>query len=56
MNNVIKYSDVYQKIVRKLNKGIELTQKEDRLHKQLCQWIAIDFLNETYTCNNELPN
>lgn len=53
MNNVIKYSDIYQRIVRKLQNGGHLTKIEKERHNQLCRWFAMDFDNETYICNEE---
>jgi hypothetical protein len=51
MNNVTKYSDIYQKIVNKLNQRKHLTDKEKKYHHLLCEWFAEDFKNETFTYN-----
>lgn len=49
MDNVIQYSIVYERLVFKLIKGLKLSRNEEKIHNQLCQWIAQDTINETFT-------
>jgi hypothetical protein len=53
MSNIIKYSDIYERLVNKLAKGQKLNDKEDKIHKKLCFWLGMDFANETFSFSDD---
>lgn len=53
MSNIIKYTDIYQRLMNKLIQGCKLTKKEAFIHDKLCHWIAVDYTEEHFTYNED---
>jgi hypothetical protein len=54
MDNVVKYSDIYERLINKLMRGMKLNRKESFIHERLCLWLAQDYSNKTYTYLEDL--